>query len=100
VSFAQKLLELSEPKSISRTTSSTAGEPTPITISGNVFEVSIYNKSVDYDMYVSFDFGDTWITIPPDTMHMQILGSFSDPVLLVKSDGASQAYEVRYRLRV
>jgi len=100
MSFAQRLLELSEPKTITGTTSSTAGTPTIITISGNVFEVVIYNKSVDYSLYVSFDFGDTWITIPPDCAHSRIFGSFPDPVLLVKSDGASQTFEIHYRVRL
>jgi len=100
MSFAQRLLELSEPKSITGTTSSTAGEPTPISISGNVFEVVIYNKSIDYNLYVSFDFGDTWVTIPPDCAHARLFGSLPDPVILVKSDGASQPFEVHYRLRL
>jgi len=100
MSFAQRLLELSEPKSISGTTSSTAGTPTAVTVSGNVFEVVIYNRSVDYNLYVSFDFGDTWVTIPPDCAHARILGSFADPVLLVKSDGVSQTFEIHYRLRL
>jgi len=100
MSFAERLLELSEPKSISGTTSSTAGTPTAITISGNVFEIVIYNKSTDYNLYISFDFGDTWITIPPDCAHSRIFGSFPDPVILVKSDGASQPFEVYYRLRL
>jgi len=100
MSFALRPLELSVPKAISGTTSATAGEPTAITISGDVFEVTIYNMSADYNLYVSFDFGDTWITIPPDCAHSRIFGSLPDPVILVKSDGASQPFEIHYRLRL
>jgi len=100
MSFAERLLELSEPKAISGTTSSTANTSSAITIGGNVFEITIYNKSIDYNLYVSFDFGDTWITIPPDSAHLRIFGSFPDPVLLVKSDGASQTFEIHYRVRL
>jgi len=96
----QRLLELSEPKVISGTTSSTAGEPTPVTITGAVFEVEVYNTSTDYSLYVSFNLGDSWLTVPPDCELDVLLGGMADPVLLVRSDGASQPFIIVYRARV
>jgi len=95
----QRILELSEPKSVTGTTSSTAGEPTPVTITGIVFEVEVYNQSTDYNLYVSFDLGDTWITVPPDSLLQALLGGMADPVILLRSDGASQPFMIVYRLR-
>ncbi len=94
-----KPLELSEPKSISITTSSTAGEPTPVSISGSVFELIVINRSADYDAYVSFDFGATWVRVPADCAAPFLLGSLADPLLLVKSDGSSQKIDIVYRVR-
>jgi len=97
--MAESRLELSEPKSIAGATSSTAGAPTAITISGTVFEVGIYNQSADYSLYVSFDFGDTWITVPPDSVLQALLGGMADPVILLRSDGSSQPFMIVYRVR-
>ena len=94
-----KPLELSEPKVVEGTTSDTAGEPVPVFIEGIVFEVIIVNKSVDYSLYVSFDFGDTYIEVPPDSALPILFGSFADPLILFKSDGASQPFKIIYRLR-
>jgi hypothetical protein len=93
-------LELSPPYSVEGTTSGTAGTPTPISIRGNVFELVVWNRSADYDMYVSLDFGSTWVRIPADSMATFFLGSFPDPLILVRSDGASQPYTIYYRLRL
>jgi hypothetical protein len=93
-------LELSPPCAYEGTTSSTAGTPTPIPIRGNVFELSVWNRSADYDMYVSLDFGSTWIRVPADSMATLFLGSLADPLVLVKSDGASQPFALMYRLRL
>jgi len=93
-------LDLSPPYSVEGTTSSTAGSPTPISIKGNVFEIVVWNRSVDYDMYVSLDLGSTWIRVPADSMITIFTGSFSGPLILIKSDGASQNYVVFYRLRL
>ena len=100
MSLFLKPLELSVPKTVSGTTSSTAGEPTTVTIEGNVFELTVRNKSVDYSLYVSFDYGDTWVEIPPDSYLPMLFGSLPDPLILVKSDGSSQPYEIIYRLRL
>lgn len=93
-------LELSPPYSVEGTTSSTAGTPTPISIKGNVFEIVVWNRSADYDMYVSLDFGATWVRVPADSVATIFLGSFADPLVLVKSDGASQPFSIVYRLRM
>ena len=93
-------VELSPPKSISGTTSSTAGDVIPISIEGNVFELVVRNKSLDYSLYISLDFGDTWIEIPADSQAVFLLGGLADPVILVKSDGASQSFVIVYRLRM
>jgi hypothetical protein len=93
-------LELSPPYSVEWTTSSTAGSPTPISIRGNVFELVVWNRSADYDMYVSLDLGSTWIRVPADSMATFFLGSFADPLILVKCDGASQPLTIYYRLRL
>jgi hypothetical protein len=93
-------LELSPPYSVEGTTSGTAGTPTPISIKGNVFELVVWNRSADYDMYVSLDFGSTWVRIPADSMATFFLGSLPDPLILVRSDGASQPFTVYYRLRL
>jgi hypothetical protein len=93
-------LELSPPYSVEGTTSSTAGTPTPISIRGNVFELVVWNRSADHDLYVSLDLGSTWVRIPADSMATFFLGSFPDPLILVRSDGASQPYTVYYRLRL
>jgi hypothetical protein len=93
-------LELSPPYIVEGTTSGTAGTPTPIPIKGNVFELVVWNRSADYDMYVSLDLGSTWIRVPADSTVTLFLGCFADPLILVKSDGASQPYTVIYRLRL
>jgi hypothetical protein len=93
-------LDLSPPYSVEGTTSSTAGSPTPISIRGNVFELVVWNRSADYDMYVSLDFGSTWIRVPADSIVPVFLGSLADPLILVKSDGASQPFTVLYRVRL
>jgi len=95
-----KPLKLSSPKQVSGTTSSTAGEPTSVSIEGIVFEMVVVNKSEDYSLYVSFDMGDTYIEIPPDSYLPIIFGSFADPTILVKSDGASQDYNIIYRIKL
>lgn len=91
-------IELSEPKVIRGETSPTAGEPISVAIEGIVFEVAIYNLSEDYNLYVSFDFGDTYVTVEPDSFLRVLFGAFPDPLLLLKSDGASQPFEIVYRL--
>ena len=93
-------LELSPPYIYEGTTSSTAGTPTPIPIKGNVFELLVWNRSADYDLYVSLDLGSTWVRVPADSMATFFLGSFPDPLILVKSDGASQPFLIIYRLRL
>jgi len=93
-------LELTPPKVIEGTTSDTAGEPTSVTIDGIVFDMVIINKSIDYSLYVSFDFGNTYIEIPPDSALPILFGSFANPLILIKSDGASQPYKIIYRLRL
>ena len=93
-------LELSPTYVYEGTTSSTAGTPTPIPIKGNVFEIVVWNRSADYDMYVSLDLGSTWVRVPADSMITIFTGSFPDPLILIKSDGASQSYVVFYRLRL
>jgi len=98
--MGQRILELSEPKSISGTTGSTAGVPTPVSLSGVVFEVEVYNMSTDYSLYVSFNLGDSWLTVPPDCELDVMLGDMADPVLLVRSDGESQPFIIVYRLRM
>jgi len=93
-------LELSTPYVYEGTTSSTAGSPTPISIKGNVFEFVVWNRSADYDMYVSLDLGSTWVRVPADSMAAFFLGSFPDPLVLVRSDGPSQPFTIYYRLRL
>jgi len=93
-------LELSPPHSVEGTTSSTAGSPTPVSIKGNVFELVVWNRSADYDLYVSLDLGSTWVRVPADSIATLFLGSFPDPLVLVKSDGASQPFSIMYRLRL
>jgi len=95
-----KPLELSPPKYIEGSTSSNVNEPIPVTIEGNVFEMIIYNKSLDYNIYVSFDYGDTYIKIEPDHALRCLFGSLPDPLILIKSDGANVSYEIIYRLRL
>jgi hypothetical protein len=92
-------LELSPPYVYEDTTSSSAGTPTPIPIKGNVFELVVWNRSADYDMYVSLDLGSTWVRVPADSVATLFLGNFADPLVLVKSDGASQPFAIIYRLR-
>jgi hypothetical protein len=65
-----------------------------------VFELVVWNRSADYDLYVSFDFGSTWVRVPADSIASIFLGSFPDPLILVKSDGASQYFAIIYRLRL
>ena len=93
-------LELSAPYVYEGTTSSTAGSPTPVSIKGNVFELVVWNRSADYDLYVSLDLGSTWVRVPADSIATLFLGSFPDPLVLVKSDGASQPFSIMYRLRL
>jgi len=93
-------LELSPPYVYEGATSSSAGTPTPIPIKGNVFELVVWNRSADYDMYVSLDFGSTWVRVPADSIATIFLGSFADPLVLVKSNGASQPFSIMYRLRM
>jgi len=93
-------LELSPPYVYEGTTSSSAGTPTPISIKGIVFELAVWNRSADYDLYVSLDFGSTWVRVPADSIASIFLGSFPDPLILVKSDGASQSFTIIYRLRL
>jgi hypothetical protein len=93
-------LELSPPYVYEGTTSSTAGTPTPIPIRGNVFELAVWNRSADYDLYVSLDLGSTWVRVPADSIATFFLGSFADPLVLVRSDGASQPFAVLYRVRL
>jgi hypothetical protein len=96
----QEPLELSILYAIEGTTPPTAGTPVTVRISGNVFELVALNRSADYDMYVSLDFGATWIRVPPDCALRVTLGAFPDPLVLVKSDGASQPFAIIYRLRL
>jgi hypothetical protein len=93
-------LELSTPYVYEDTTSSTAGTPTPVSIKSNVFELVVWNRSADYDMYVSLDLGATWVRVPADSTATMFLGCFANQLILVKSDGASQPYTVIYRLRL
>jgi len=93
-------LELSPPYIYEGTTSSSAGTPTAIPIKGNVFELVVWNRSADYDLYVSIDLGSTWVRVPADSIASIFLGSFPDPLILVKSDGASQPFSIIYRLRL
>jgi hypothetical protein len=93
-------LELSPPYVYEGTTSSTAGTPTPISIRGNVFELVVWNRSADYDMYVSLDLGYTWVRVTADSTASIFLGSLAEPLILVKSDGASQSFTIYYRLRL
>ena len=93
-------LELSPPYVYEGTTSGTAGTPTPVPIKGNVFELVVWNRSADYDLYVSLDLGSTWVRVPADSMAAFFLGSFADPLILVKSDGTSQPFTIYYRLRL
>jgi hypothetical protein len=90
-------LELSPPYSVEGTASST---PTPISIRGNVFEIVVWNRSADYDMYMSLDLGSTWNRVPADSVMSVFTGSLADPVILIKSDGVSQNYVIFYRLRL
>jgi len=100
MSFSDRRLELSEPQVVSGTTPSTAGTPTVVSIQGNVFELEVYNQSMDYTLYFSLDFGNTWVPVPPESVATVVLGSFPDPLVLVKSDGASQPFTIIYRLRL
>jgi hypothetical protein len=100
VSSLQPPLELSVPYAIEGATPSTAGTPVPVQIRGNAFELVALNRSADYDMYVSLDLGVTWIRVPPDCALRLVLGSFPDPLILIKSDGASQPFAIIYRLRL
>ena len=93
-------LELSPPYVYEGTTSSSAGTPTPVSLKGNVFELVAWNRSADYDLYVSLDFGSTWVRVPADSAATFLLGSLADPLVLVKSDGASQPFTLIYRLRL
>ena len=93
-------LELSPPYVYEGTTSGTAGTPTPVPIKGNVFELVVWNRSADYDMYVSLDLGSTWVRVPADSMAAFFLGSFPDPLVLVRSDGPSQPFTIYCRLRL
>lgn len=93
-------LELSPPYVYEGTTSSTAGTPTPVSIKGNVFDLAVWNRSADYDLYVSLDLGSNWIRVPADSIAPMFLGSLADPLILVKSDGASQSFTIYYRLRL
>jgi hypothetical protein len=93
-------LELSPPYIYESVTSSTAGTPTPVPVKGDVFELVVWNRSADYDMYVSLDLGSTWVRVPADSIATIFLGSFADPLILVKSDGASQPFSIMYRLRM
>ena len=98
--WALRPLELSPPRVVRGETSSTAGEPTAVTLEGVVFELLVRNKSLDYSLYVSLDYGDTYDEVPPDSQARYLLGAMADPLILLKSDGASQPYELVYRVRL
>ncbi len=92
------MVKVGVPKQLDITTSSTAGAITTVVFNKPVYSIFIDNKSTTYTLYVSFDMGETWIDIATqDTLPVEPFTTKGKPVVLVKSDGASQNARIIYR---
>ena len=95
--LGQRVLRLSAPVQVVGQTSSTPGEPTLVSIDGVVYDLVVVNRSVDYSLYVSFDGGNRYVEVAPDSALVVVLAA-GNVAVAVKSDGASQPFKVVYRL--
>ncbi|MEM0121266.1 MAG: hypothetical protein QW688_07515 [Thermoprotei archaeon] len=68
-----------------------------VTIDGLVYDVVVVNRSVDYSLYVSFDGGNRYVEVSPDSALVVVLAT-GNVAVAVKSDGASQPFKLVYRL--
>ena len=91
-------MKIGMPKSISGETKATAGEITTITFKKPVYSIIVENESTSYNLFVSFDMGECWIKIRPEKyLSVEPFATKGKPVVLLKSDGASQPYQIIYR---
>jgi len=92
-------MKIGVPKQLDITTKATAGEPRVIIFKKPVYSIIIENKSTSSTLYVSFDMGETWIDIDIDeTFEDEPFQTKGTPIVLLKSDGASQPTRIIYKL--
>jgi len=93
-------MKVGPPKQIDITTKSTAGAISTVIFEKPVYEIVVRNKSTTDTLYVSFDMGETWIDISPETdFSVDNSAEKGKPVVLLKSDGTSQPAAVVYRFK-
>jgi len=92
-------MKIGMPHQIDITTKATAGEITVVYFVKPVYYIYIENKSSTYTLYVSFDYGESWIDIATSkTIEFEPLSTSGEkPAILIKSDGASQPARIIYR---
>ena len=89
---------ISVPKALDITTKATAGEITRITFKKPIHTVEIKNKSTTDTLYVSFDFGETWIALDTgEEKKFENLPKSLKLTVLLKSSGVSQPARIIYR---
>ncbi len=97
-------MKIGVPKQLNITTGATAGEITRVTFQKPVYSILVENKSTTDTLYVSFDMGETWIdiatgkTFPFNGSLLETFTTMGKPIILLKSDGASQPARIIYRL--
>jgi len=91
-------MKIGVPKQLNITTEETAGEITKIIFKKPVYSIIIENKSDTNTLYVSFDMGESWIDIATgEAFEVEPFVTKGKPIVLLKSDGASQQCRIIYR---
>ena len=91
-------MKIGVPKGLTGKTKPTAGEITTITFEKPLYSIVIENESSSYNLYVSLDMGESWIKIRPERyISIEPFTTKGKPIVLLKSDGASQPYQIIYR---
>jgi len=92
-------MKIGVPKQRDVTTKSNAGEISTVIFNKPVYSISIQNKSTTDTLYVSFDMGETWISLETgEKIDVVPFVTKGKPIILLKSSGASQPVKIIYRL--
>jgi hypothetical protein len=87
------------PKQLDITTKSTAGAITRVIFDKPVYSILVDNLSTTDTLYVSFDMGETWISlrVSDQPLELEPFATKGKPIVLLKSDGTSQPARIVYR---
>ena len=92
-------MKIGVPKQRDVITKPNAGEISTVIFNKPVYSIMIENKSTTYTLYVSFDMGETWISLETgDSLSVEPFATKGKPIVLLKSSGASQPVRIIYRL--